>query len=382
MQAKEPDRHLLHFETALQALRSGDKKTATTYLTLSVAGCPTVAAYVELAKIYFEDKKIDKAYGIVTQAQDLCKNQQDDALKAIAIKVETEWLAARPEREAIAALDLAIYCIDADWEKFNSAKSPEAIHECITHLGGDGWRLTVGEVIDRIEKNVNRYYVPLAKHSFVRVVNGPNGKYLRAVVTDCFLNDVYCDNLLVLGECISDDNDEALENFQRCTSDDRNEVLENFRLLEKELQRKELATNLGPPELITIDHDDYHAEYIGLTKDNFQFFMTSLFVPGADEFLAVFLFNESGDLVESKVDHLGTRETMDIEAARQLRSNRLSELGVKEFTTIKVKPFAVEHYGITMGLIPEKFEDNWTVELLPGNCMAFYAPWDSGIYDT
>jgi hypothetical protein len=52
------------------------------------------------------------------------------------------------------------------------------------------------------------------------------------------------------------------------------------------------------------------------------------------------------------------------------------------FRDIKVKPFAVEYYGEMMGLIPSKCEDRWTVELLPGNFMAFWEPWDSGEYDT
>ena len=38
-----------------------------------------------------------------------------------------------------------------------------------------------------------------------------------------------------------------------------------------------------------------------------------------------------------------------------------------------------------IGLIvrePEDENDSWAVELLPGNYMAFFEPWDSGEYDT
>jgi hypothetical protein len=31
---------------------------------------------------------------------------------------------------------------------------------------------------------------------------------------------------------------------------------------------------------------------------------------------------------------------------------------------------------------PEDEDDEWAVEMQPGNYMAFYEPWDSGDYDT
>jgi hypothetical protein len=52
---------------------------------------------------------------------------------------------------------------------------------------------------------------------------------------------------------------------------------------------------------------------------------------------------------------------------------------------IEVAPFSVKRFGTSFGLIPrepEDDEDAWAVELLPGNCMAFFEPWDSGKYDT
>ena len=55
------------------------------------------------------------------------------------------------------------------------------------------------------------------------------------------------------------------------------------------------------------------------------------------------------------------------------------------YQRIEVKPFSVSHNGTEIGLIPrepEDEEDIWAVELLPGNYMAFFEPWDSGEYDT
>ena len=177
----------------------------------------------------------------------------------------------------------------------------------------------------------------------------------------------------------------------------KKQVLRNLELLKKEVQNKREPANMGPPELIRIEPDDYHAKYIGRSQDGLQFFLTSLFIPPSlfvpfgissllyplgCEFLALFLFNNEGVLVESIVDKLGPRLSLDVEHARELRKQRLAKLGSVTHRDIQVKPFAVEHYGVMMGLIPSKFEDRWTVELLPGNFMAFWEPWDDGGYDT
>ncbi len=49
--------------------------------------------------------------------------------------------------------------------------------------------------------------------------------------------------------------------------------------------------------------------------------------------------------------------------------------------TIDVAPFSVERDGIAFGLIYRRTEGSEYVEVLPGNYMAFYPPWN-GDYDT
>ena len=164
--------------------------------------------------------------------------------------------------------------------------------------------------------------------------------------------------------------------------DPKEEILRDFKLLEQELKSKTEDQNMGAPELIYIEHDDYHARFIGRTANGLQFFFPPIFVPGGDEFVVLFVFNESGDLVESKIENLGPRETFDVEHARAVRAEWLAQLGPLEFGDIQVKPFAVEHSGEMMGLIPERCPDYWVVQVLPGNVMAFTEPWDSGVYDT
>ena len=147
----------------------------------------------------------------------------------------------------------------------------------------------------------------------------------------------------------------------------------------------------GPPEVIAIDHDDYHAAHVGRTSDDRQFFLTTPFVPAFSddepgcEFVALYLFDADGNLLEAKIDSLGPRATLDDAERERLHEQRLVELGEVEFQRIEVRPFSIERFGTQFGLVAAEVDDDpgaWTVELLPGNYMAFFAPWDSGDYDT
>ena len=145
-----------------------------------------------------------------------------------------------------------------------------------------------------------------------------------------------------------------------------------------------------PPELIAINHDDYHAEHVGRTSDGRQFFLTNPFEPKigdqkGSEYVALFLFDCDGNLVDAKIEEFGPRGSFDDDKRRQCYERLLSELGDVTFERIEVKPFAIERFGTTFGLVPRKPEDEddvWAVEMQPGNYMCFFEPWDSGEYDT
>ncbi|MBU2713184.1 hypothetical protein [Zooshikella harenae] len=144
------------------------------------------------------------------------------------------------------------------------------------------------------------------------------------------------------------------------------------------------------PEKIAIDYDNYHAEHIGITSDGLQFFLTTPFEPAFPntegcEYIALFKFDLEGNLVDSTIDTLGPRGSYDDDFRKEKYLSRLDELGEVKFQRIEVKPFSIEHNGVKMGLIvrePEEEDDVWAVEMLPGNYMAFFEPWDSGEYDT
>jgi hypothetical protein len=151
-------------------------------------------------------------------------------------------------------------------------------------------------------------------------------------------------------------------------------------------------TDDGVPERIPIVHDDYYAKHVGRTRDGRQFFLTRPFCWGGPDFIALYLFDADGTLLEARIDELGPRSDPTLpgnvkqhDAREQhLLSERLAELGEVSFETIQVKPFSIDRAGVTFGLIPQEPEepdDPWSVIAEPGNYMAFYLPWD-GDYDT
>jgi hypothetical protein len=148
----------------------------------------------------------------------------------------------------------------------------------------------------------------------------------------------------------------------------------------------------GRPEIIAIEHDDYHAKHVGWIGNlgDRQFILTTPFEPAIGgkpgaEFIALYIFNTDGKLLEAKIDELGPRATLDKEKARKLNEQRLKELGDVHFGRVFVAPFSVKRFGTEFGLVvrePEEVDDVWAVEMQPGNYMAFFEPWDSGEYDT
>jgi hypothetical protein len=143
------------------------------------------------------------------------------------------------------------------------------------------------------------------------------------------------------------------------------------------------------PARIPIAHDDHHASRIGRLKNGRQFFVSTPFIPalGSEagrEFVAVYLFDAAGALLEARIDDLGVRCAVDDAAARALLEKRVAELGVLSYGDIEVEPFSVQRFGMTFGLIPrppDDDDDDWSVEMHPGNYMAFFEPWE-GDYDT
>jgi hypothetical protein len=140
------------------------------------------------------------------------------------------------------------------------------------------------------------------------------------------------------------------------------------------------------PETFPIIQDDDHAKFMGWLKDGRQFFLTTPFVPEINdnlgcEFVALFYFDNAGQLLEAKIDSLGPRVTMDHEKRKESFQMRLNEIMDGDFTDIEIAPFEIEQFGTRFGFIPSPLDDgSWTIEFHPGNFMAFFAPWDGEYY--
>jgi hypothetical protein len=107
------------------------------------------------------------------------------------------------------------------------------------------------------------------------------------------------------------------------------------------------------PESIAIDPDDYHAEHVGWTREKQQFFLTTPFEPRIDEkakgceYVALFIFDAEGNLIEAKIDEFGPRKSIDSQSLRNCYDLRLRELGDVSKERIVVKPFAIERFNTT-----------------------------------
>lgn len=146
----------------------------------------------------------------------------------------------------------------------------------------------------------------------------------------------------------------------------------------------------GPPDLVALDPDESTARDVGAAEDGRRFFLTRPFVPGGGdapgrEFLALYLFDGQGRLIEARIEDLGTREGLDEAKAAATRGRWLASLGSTTPERIWVAPFRIERFGVEFGFIPQEPEDpddDWCVVVEPGDFMCFWPPWTTGDYDT
>jgi hypothetical protein len=139
------------------------------------------------------------------------------------------------------------------------------------------------------------------------------------------------------------------------------------------------------PERLRLEPDQFHLRHAGRTNDGRQYWLTTAFVAYASDYLAFYLFDLQGRLLEAEIDDLGPRETGRFEEDVEMkRFESLSEELGLTVEAIEVAPFSIEQFGVQFGLIPRPDDDDpevWYVEAHPGSYLSFYEPWD-GSYDT
>ena len=143
----------------------------------------------------------------------------------------------------------------------------------------------------------------------------------------------------------------------------------------------------GFPERITIVPDDYHAEYVGTAEDGRRFFVSTPFIPGegvggGNEFIATFFWRPDGSYDSMNVQEFGPRDSLDHVAREAAMAKHLSDLGDYQLEEISVAPFSENVFGTSFGLVPQAYDGMVSINLMPGDSMAFFEPWDSGEYDT
>lgn len=60
----------------------------------------------------------------------------------------------------------------------------------------------------------------------------------------------------------------------------------------------------------------------------------------------------------------------------------LDQLGDYELEPIAVAPFSHTVDAVVFGFVPQEYDGMWSVNIQPGDFIAYYAPWDGYEYDT
>ena len=112
------------------------------------------------------------------------------------------------------------------------------------------------------------------------------------------------------------------------------------------------------------------------------------------DFVATYVFDADGRLIDHKVKDLGLRSNPLSLSARAILTQERERLGLKKtiFGRAKrsdfwVRPFSVEAHGLVFGLVVRETNDAEpesinAVDAMPGRTLMFYPPWQDGRYDT
>ncbi len=137
---------------------------------------------------------------------------------------------------------------------------------------------------------------------------------------------------------------------------------------------------------ITIIPDEYHIRFAGKTADGRQVMVRPDldFDPKEErttDYIVVYWWDSAGQFMDAQITTIGVRGEYDNDEA--VKIYRKIEGSIEGFvpSTIEVEPFSVRHQGIEFGFIPRTEDGLTAVDLMPGNCLCFFEPFD-GEYDT
>ncbi|WP_418275018.1 hypothetical protein ACNHYB_09030 [Isoptericola jiangsuensis] len=141
------------------------------------------------------------------------------------------------------------------------------------------------------------------------------------------------------------------------------------------------------PERITIVPDDYHVPYAGTAEDGRKFFLSQELFDMDTSYVGLFLWKPGGTFDEIRVTAVpGPQGLPPGQAgpagADDVVSSRLAELGDFVLEPIEVEPFTQDVDGVTFGWKVDRYDGDYSVNVEPGNFIAYYEPWDGLDYDT
>ena len=142
------------------------------------------------------------------------------------------------------------------------------------------------------------------------------------------------------------------------------------------------------PSRFTIVPDDYHVPYAGTAGDGRRFFLSQeLFEFGADAYVGLFLWKPDGEFDEVRVDAVPRAKGVPAAQAApagadELVAARLAELGDYVHEPIMVAAFTTGVNGVTFGWQVVDYEGELSINITPGDFIAYSEPWDGLEYDT
>ncbi len=143
--------------------------------------------------------------------------------------------------------------------------------------------------------------------------------------------------------------------------------------------------------------DRYHLIDVGqLNNGNNYWIDVQLNSEGMDtrDFLATYIFDKAGKLIDSDITDLGLRSNPNAVPAKDAIRRQKSKIGVRrtgifgrKSKSFWVQPFSVTAHGLVFGLVvrePEEDDEEMPpmVDAMPGRTLVFYPPWEDGQYDT
>lgn len=144
----------------------------------------------------------------------------------------------------------------------------------------------------------------------------------------------------------------------------------------------------APPPYILLIPDNHHLTDVGKLEDG-RLYWIDIQLDSENgktrDFVCTYIFDTDGNLVSHDIVDLGLRGDYEVSAS-EIVDSKLEALGKTREQRIEIRPFSVEAYNRTFGLVVREDEGDPeaepVVDALPGWTIMFYPPFSKGGYDS